>query len=138
MTKKEKQKKVLEALDLRVNDVIMFLNNPLDEKTKFRICELEDRYCLSSKFYDTFLEKILMYDYKILEYHQKTYGEYKCNEIHCAKCPLNVINCRMDRLPTQTLYECLNTTITDYDSKIYKACCDELDKVVEDENKIIN
>ena len=139
MTRKEKEKILLDGLELRVGDRIEFLN---DTNETFTIIENEEYYFLknnSNRISDLPLISLIVSEFTIISYHQKTYGEYKCGEIkYCSKCPLNYLNCCIHYDNPITLFECLDLSIKDHNSKIYKAFHDELDKVVEDENEILN
>lgn len=133
MTRKEKEKILLDGLELRVGDRIQFLN---DTNETFTIKENEEYYYLknnSNRIHDLPIMKLIICEFTIIAFHLKTYGEYICKEIKCSKCPLRNFRCIGNT--RNTIYQILENSKNSEDYSYLKS---KLDRVVEDENEILN
>lgn len=138
MTAKEKQLKMLESLDLRVGDVVEIKMMLETEICKISVNPVSDTIRLSSvkylcsnpPLYD--ISCLLNYDFKVVEYHQKTLGEYKCSEVKCRECPLQFLLCK--GVKEDTLSVKLDKTAKAFlgnekGKKIYEICKEMLNEV---------
>lgn len=145
MTIKEKQLKMLEALDLRVGDVVEIKMIFDTEQCKISVNPISGTIRLSSVKYLTSnpplydISCLLNYDFKVIKYHQKTWGESKCAEFQCFECPLQLLACK--GVPEETLSVRLDKTAKTFfpknekGKKIYDLCKEMLDEVRDDTSR---
>lgn len=132
MTNKEKQLKMLEALDLRVYDVVEIKMGDFIHTARIR----EEGRDIILKSYTTNKEfninVLLEYDFEVVEYHQKTWGETKCGAINCSKCPLGFLVCAgtiEDTLSDKLDKMAHKFPKTEKGKKIYEICKEMLNEV---------
>ena len=93
---KEKQKRILDAFNLKVGNKIKFIDNNFNKtyKVENRIYKVETD-CLSAVNHNQCLgfEKLYYLDWEKVEPEKitvkKKLGEFTCRQIHCHECPLH-------------------------------------------------
>lgn len=135
MTNKEKQLKMLEALDLRVGDMV----EATLKNGKKKIYKIEENSGDKSirlfdirNIYTIGIEWLLYYDFEVVEYHQKTWGEYKCRELKCSECPIRFLDCTgnvEDTLSDNVDKNVYRYPKTEKGKKIYEMCKEMLNEV---------
>lgn len=132
MNKKEKEKLVLDALELKVGDVVeITFNTEQDKIEKAEIIEHEKEYRL--KYDDNITTGI----YRLLQYNftklapKKKKGELECSSTFCRVCPLFSLNCGNIHSGTK-LYTGLETLKNYMPCKAYEEYKKILDEEVEE------
>lgn len=131
MTRKEKEKLLINALGLKVGDIIN-LNFYGDYINNLRVVEEEDRYKLygECEYHKINISILIVHDYNTVK---KTKGELKCSSFEsCHKCPLYTLHCENGL--KDHLYDILEATKDYYklDPRIYEAYKSVLDDKVEE------
>lgn len=133
MTRKQKEKMVLDTLGLKVGDVVelTYFDAP-NEPYIYKIIEEDERYALEAEVNDLRSIGILLYyDFTKL-IPKKKKGQLLCGEIHCQNCPLFLLKCHNDG--SDVLYDILESTNKYYklDTRIYEAYKSILNDEVEE------
>ena len=131
MRRKEKEKLVLDALGLKVGDIVSI--NYIDNLyTEYRVEEEKYSYSLSNKVYKDCkinISVLLVNDYKVVT-QKKTKGELICESVRCVWCPLYSLNCDTDTVKN-TLYTQLECLKEDMPCKAYEEYKKVLDEEIE-------
>lgn len=129
MTRKEKQKLVLDVLELKVNDVIEMVGS-IGTVERLTILEEDKGYILKGEGYFFNIDTLINYDFKKVILKK---GELLCKKVNCVKCPLDSLRCCFTS--TDTLYNVLEKSAKTYKlpEKIYKLYKEILDEEVEDD-----
>ena len=134
LTRKEKELKILEFFNLSVGDRLKLYRANFTEQVE--IVEIENGFELERDYNNcirTYIEILFMYDFEVIEHHQKTYREYKCADVKCSKCPLRHFNCSAAG-ENSTLMDVVEANKDDEDYEYFK---NKLNRIVENERELL-
>ena len=132
MTRKEKEKILLDGLGLKVGDVVeITYNKEKNEIEQFEIKEyMNKHYLLHRNNIEVSIGELILFDFtKIVPKKKK--GNLICNECVCDKCPLLPLKCNMVAYG-DTLYDGLDKIKEYLDLRVYEAYKQVLDDEVEE------
>lgn len=127
MTRKEKEKIMLDALGVKVGDIVIIDND------EYKVEEEEKYYILINNIVKRGVSGLLTNAYKIV-IPKKKKGELICENMLCRSCPLQALNCNCDDVK-RNLYKQLEYLKEVMPCKAYEEYKKVLDEEIEESKK---
>lgn len=135
MTRKEKEKILLDGLGLKIGDVVE-IRDSVSMICNFKIEEEKKCYSLYSEGFYLNITTLINCDFQKLS-PKKRKGELKCNGVSmdngCKNCPLRTLFRCGCSSKTETVNDCLESVKEDLDPRVYEAYKNALNEEVEEE-----